>query len=89
MGEADQSKPFAILFACLAASLLLVVIGFVLRRRGSLASRNAALGWAILCLIPLFGAGAALMIKHQVELATGVTEPGENEGKVFQNESIR
>jgi hypothetical protein len=29
------------------------------------------------------------MIKHQVELATGVTEPGENEGKVFQNESIR
>lgn len=78
MGSDAEGRPFAIFFALLALSLLLVVVGFVLRGRGHLATRNAALGWAILSILPLFGAGAVFFAKHAVQEATGVTEPGVN-----------
>jgi apolipoprotein N-acyltransferase len=79
MGTEAYGQPFAILFGLVALSLLLVIVGFVLRRRGGLASRGAALGWAILCVLPLFGAGAFMWTKHTVEMATGETQPRVNE----------
>ena len=86
MGPDSQGKPFAILFACVAASLLLVVIGFVLHRRGALTNRITALVWAILCIVPLFGAGAVMFLRHQVQFATGETQSRHSEDKVLQNQ---
>lgn len=63
---------------CIAASILLAIIGFVLRRRGMLRAQRPALAWAILTILPLFGAGAAMFTNHGVQKATGVTNSGEN-----------
>ena len=78
MDSFNQSKPFAILLALVVVSLILVGIGFALRRRGALRSRPAALGWAVLCIVPLFGAGLAMAVHHAVEDATGRTRSGVN-----------
>jgi hypothetical protein len=51
----------------------------VLHGRGKLTNSRAALAWAILTILPLFGAGFVYMTKHQVEQATGVTKSGVNE----------
>ncbi|HEX8553802.1 MAG TPA: hypothetical protein VF695_03755 [Sphingomonas sp.] len=66
-----------VLLGCVIASLLLVAIGFWLKRSGKLTTRGAALGWAVLSVLPLFGAGAAMMTKHTAEAVTGETAPGE------------
>ena len=79
MGPPADGQPFAILLALVAASSALVVLGFVLRRRGMLASRGAALGWAVFTMVPIFGAGALMYARHTVDSVTGVTEPGVNE----------
>ena len=63
---------------CIGASILLAVVGFMLRRRGKLRAQGPALAWAILSVLPLFGAGAAMFTKHEVEHAAGVTKSGEN-----------
>ena len=86
MGTPAEGQPFAILFALVAFSVLLVVLGLVLRRRGKIASRRAALVWAVLSILPLFGAGAFMWIKHEVEMASGVTKSGVNEvpGRTMQ-----
>ena len=78
MGPDAQGRPFAILLALVAASLVLVILGFVLRGRGQLRSRGLALGWAVLCIVPLFGAGALMFVHHAVDEATGKTRPGIN-----------
>ena len=36
------------------------------------------MGWAILCILPLFGAGFLMFAHHAVEEATGKTKPGVN-----------
>lgn len=69
---------FGIMYGLVGLSLLLLVIGAILHKRGLLMSRPAALGWAILTILPLFGAGFAVMTKHQVEQAEGVTQSGKN-----------
>ncbi|PAX07645.1 hypothetical protein [Sphingomonas lenta] len=63
---------------CILASILLAIIGFVLRSRGKLRAQGPALAWAILTILPLFGAGAAMFTKHEVEHAVGVTNSGDN-----------
>lgn len=80
MGENGPGNPILmVLVFWVAASLLLVVIGFVLRRRGLLRTRGPALAWAILCILPLFGAAFAMYTRHIVDDATGKTQPGKNE----------
>lgn len=75
MGSPSEGQPFAIIIALVALTVALVVTGFVLRGRGVLAGRNAALGWAVLCILPLFGAGFLFFAKHAVERATGEDRP--------------
>jgi hypothetical protein len=79
MGQGTANTGMGIVLALVAASLILFVIGMVIRRRGGLRSRGAALGWAILTILPLFGSGFFLWTKHQVEQATGETKSGVNE----------
>ena len=69
---------FGVLIALVALSVVLLVVGLLLHRRGSLASRGAALGWAILTVLPLFGGGFLYATKHVVEQATGVTRSNVN-----------
>ena len=77
MGSNGPGNPILwVLYALVALSVILAAIGLALRRRGSLASRGAALGWAILTVLPLFGAGFAFMTTHAVEQAQGVTRSG-------------
>jgi hypothetical protein len=76
MGTDAEARPFAILFALVALSLVIVIGGFVLRGRGQLRTPRAALIWAVLCIVPLFGAGLLFFGKHVAEHATGVTQPG-------------
>ncbi len=78
MGEGTGSPILAVLLLCVAASLVLAATGAWLHRRGRLTSRRAALGWAVLTVVPLFGAGLAMMTRHTVDLATGETQPGVN-----------
>lgn len=79
MGTNATNNPILIiLLLCIGASILLAVIGFVLRRRGKLRAQGPALAWAVLTVLPLFGAGAAMFGKHGIEQATGVTNSGEN-----------
>lgn len=63
---------------CILASIVLAIIGFALRSRGKLRAQGPALAWAILTILPLFGAGAAMFTKHEVEHAVGVTNDGDN-----------
>ena len=80
MGENGPGNPIlGVLLACVAASVVLAIVGFVLRGRGHLAGRTPALVWAIVTILPLFGAGFAMMTKHGVDQATGVTKSGVNE----------
>jgi hypothetical protein len=57
-------------------SVVLLIGGMALRRHGHLRSRGAALVWAILIVLPVFGSGLALYITHDVERARGITQPG-------------
>lgn len=67
---------------CIAATVLLAVIGFVLRGRGKLRTQRASLIWALLTIAPLFGAGFGMFAKHEVERAVGITKSGENAPEV-------
>ena len=71
------------------ASLLIVAVGLAMRRRGQLRSPGAALIWAVLCITPLFGAGALFFTKHVAEEATGVTKPGVNHDPAYQSGTAR
>lgn len=83
MGTNGTGNPvLIILLLCVAASLALAAIGFAMRRRGKLRAPGPALGWAVLTILPLFGAGFAMMTTHQVEQATGETRSGVNEENV-------
>jgi uncharacterized membrane protein len=79
MGQGTANSGLAVVYLLVAATVALFAIGLVLRRRGMLRTRGAALGWAILTILPLFGSGFYLMTKHQVEQATGETRSGVNE----------
>ena len=80
MGSNGSGNPIlGVLLACIIASIVLAIIGFVLRGRGSLATSRAALIWAIITILPLFGAGFFMFSKHSVEQATGETKSGVNE----------
>lgn len=79
MGPGTANTGMAVVLALVVASIVLFAIGMILRRRGVLRSRGAALGWAILTLLPLFGSGFFLLTKHQVDKTTGVTQEGVNE----------
>ena len=80
MGENGPGNPIlGVLLACVAGSIILAIIGFVLHRRGMLRTRGPALGWAILTILPLFGAGFVLLTKHGIDAATGKTQADVNE----------
>ncbi len=78
MGPGNQI--FIVLLGLVGLSIALLVIGLLLHRRGALASRPVALGWAILTVLPLFGGGIVYATKHVVEQATGVTKSNVNTG---------
>lgn len=79
MGTNGPGNPILqVLLVCVLASLALAALGFWLRSRGKLRDKGPALGWAILTILPLFGAGIVMMTKHQVEIATGETPIGKN-----------
>lgn len=79
MGTNATTNPILItLLLCIGASVLLAGIGLALHRRGKLRAQGPALAWAILTILPLFGAGFAMFGSHAAEEATGVTNSGEN-----------
>lgn len=78
-GEGSANSPIAIILGLVLLSLILLVVGLSMRRRGKLRTQGAALVWALLTIAPLFGAGAAFYIKHQVDLSTGAVKPGVSE----------
>lgn len=79
MGTNATVNPILInLFLCIGATLLLAVIGWVLHKRGKLSARGPAMIWAIVTILPLFGAGVIMFGKHEVEQATGATKSGVN-----------
>jgi len=79
MGSGGPGNPILqVLLLCVLGSVALAAIGFFLRSRGMLRTRGPALGWAILTILPLFGAGFAMMTSHVVADATGETRPGQN-----------
>jgi len=47
-----------------AASIILLVIGLVLHRKRLLRSRAAAIGWAVLTILPLFVGGWLVFIQR-------------------------
>ncbi|SFS01393.1 hypothetical protein [Sphingomonas jatrophae] len=73
---------FGIVYLLVAVSVVLLVAGLVMRRRGALRSRGAAIGWAVLTVLPLVIAGLAFRGKHVAEDATGteVVEPSGRPG---------
>ncbi len=80
MGTNGPGNPIiGIVIFWIAVSLILVAIGFFLRKRGMLRTRGPALAWSILCILPLFGAGFAMFTHHVVEDVTGETQSGVNE----------
>lgn len=78
-GDGPVNGIFIPLLAAVALSALLVVLGFVLHRRGHFVRRGPAMAWAILAILPLFGAGAVMFTKHMVDEATGKTQSGKSE----------
>jgi ABC-type uncharacterized transport system permease subunit len=56
--------PVAIIALLVLASAILVAIGLVLRRRGMLTSRRAALGWAVVAILPVFVGSAILILQR-------------------------
>jgi len=83
VGEGTNSPILGALLACVAASIALVVLGFWLRRTGRLTTRRAALLWAILSIVPLFGAGALMFGKHSVQMASGEHKSGKDSSPVY------
>lgn len=79
MGQGTANTGLSVVLALVALTLILFVVGLVLRRRGMIRSRGAALGWAVLTILPLFGSGFLLWSKHQVEKVSGETQEGVNE----------
>jgi len=77
-GEGSANSPIAMILGLVALSVILLLVGLSMRRKGKLRTRGPALIWALLTIAPLFGAGFALFAKHQVDLATGVDQPGVN-----------
>ena len=77
-GEGSANSPIGIVLGLVLLSLILLVVGLSMRRRGKLRTQGAALIWALLTIAPLFGAGAAFFLKHQVDLATGAAKAGVN-----------
>jgi len=61
MGTNGPGNPILwIVLALVAASVALFIIGILLHRNGTLASRGAAMAWGILTILPLFGGGVLL-----------------------------
>ena len=79
MGTNATINPILVnMLLCVGATLLLAIIGWVLHKRGKLSAKRPAMIWAIITVLPLFGAGAIMFGKHEIEHATGVTNSGEN-----------
>ena len=76
MGDGPGYGIFVPLFGAVALSALLAAIGFAMRKRGRLRTRGPALIWAILTVLPLFGAGAVMFTRHLADEVTGKTKPG-------------
>lgn len=79
MGPGVSSPAIGIMLAFVAASLLILVAGLVLRRQGRLVGRPAGLAWGALTLLPLFGLGLFTFTSHQVERAEGDLPTGYND----------
>lgn len=88
MGQGTANTGMAVIYALVALTVILFALGMILRKRGMLRSRGAALVWAILTILPLFGSGFFLWTKHQVEQATGETKSGVNEAPPAQGNAM-
>lgn len=77
-GDGPANGIFVPLLVAVGLSVLLAVVGFVLHGRGYFVKRGPAMIWAILTLLPLFGAGAAMALKHTADEVTGKTQSGKS-----------
>jgi uncharacterized membrane protein len=83
MGTNGPGNPIILyLFIAVAASVALAAIGYAMRKRGKLRQPGPALVWAIVTILPLFGAGALMFTKHAAEQVTGETKSGDNRENV-------
>lgn len=53
----SNGSPIAALLLLTAISIILLVIGLLLHRKGTLRSRGASLVWAIITIVPVFVGG--------------------------------
>lgn len=77
-GDGPVNGIFVPLLLAIALSVALAAVGMVLHRRGKLTRPAVAFGWAVLTILPLFGAGAAMFTKHVADEATGKTQSGKS-----------
>lgn len=80
MGNGTGNDILVLLLLCVGGTIVLAALGMWLHRQRTLTSRPAALIWAIITILPLFGAGFLMMSKHVVDQSTGVTQSGVNKG---------
>ena len=78
-GDGPTNGILFYLLVAVGLSVVLAIIGFVLHGRGHFVRRGPALAWAILTILPLFGAGAAMFLKHAADEVTGKTQSGKSE----------
>lgn len=79
MGNGTGNDILVPLLLCVGSSIVLAALGMWLHRQRKLTSRGAALVWAVVTILPLFGAGFLMMSKHVVEQATGETQSSVSE----------
>jgi hypothetical protein len=83
LGTGGPENPILIwLLVAVAASVVLAVVGLRLRKNGMLRTPVPALGWAVLTILPLFGAGFAMRAEHVEDEVTGETQAGKNADNV-------
>jgi hypothetical protein len=83
LGTNGTGNPILIwLLVAVAASVALAVVGLRLRRSGMLARPVPALAWAVLTILPLFGAGFAMRAEHVEDEVSGDTQSGRNADNV-------
>ena len=77
-GDGPVNGIFIPLLLAVALSVGLAALGMALHRRGKLKTPGIAFGWAVLTVLPLFGAGAAMFGKHTADEVTGKTQSGKS-----------
>lgn len=71
MGEGIYNPPaIMVMLLFLSISLIVLIVGTLLRRRGRLRTRGAGLAWAVLVVTPAIAASAVYWAEAGTEVAT-------------------